>query len=82
MEHLNILNYCTNNNVYKKEQTKLTNTETEIIRQLKHFTPEKWLDYLSKYNLDYKDIIENDEELKNLIYKIYEKDFLELNYGS
>ena len=78
--HLDILNYCTNNNVYKKEQTKLTNTETEVIRQLKHFTPEKWLNYLSKYNLNYKDIIENDEELKNLIYKIYEKDFLELNY--
>jgi len=76
-----ILNYYTNNNVYKKEQTKLTNTETEVIRQLKHFTPEKWLDYLSKYNLSYKDIIENDEELKNLIYKIYENDFLEFNYG-
>jgi hypothetical protein len=81
-EHLNISNYCTNNNVYKKEQTKLTNKETEVIRQLKHYTPEKWLDYLSKYNLNYKDIIENDEELKNLIYTIYEKDFLELNYGN
>ena len=79
-EKLNILNYCINNNVYKKEQTKLTNTDTNLIRQLKHFTPEKWLDYLSKYNLSYKDIIDNDEELKNLIYKIYEKDFLELNY--
>jgi len=76
-----ILNYCTNNNVYKKEQTKLTNTETELIRQLKHFTPEKWLEYLSKYNLSYKDIIENDEELKTLIYTLYKKDFLELNYG-
>jgi hypothetical protein len=32
--------------------------------------------------LSYKDIIENDEELKNLIYKLYEKDFLELNYGN
>jgi hypothetical protein len=79
--NLGILNYCTNNNVYKKEQTKLTNTEREVIRQLKHFTPEKWLNYLSKYNLNYKDIIENDEEFKKLIYKIYEKDFLELNYG-
>jgi hypothetical protein len=77
---LGILNYCTNNNVYKKEQTKTINTEGELIRQLKNFTPEKWLDYLSKYNLSYKDIIENDEELKNLIYTIYEKDFLELNY--
>jgi hypothetical protein len=79
-EDLNILNYCTNNNVYKKEQTKITNTETHVIRQLKYFTPEKWLNYLSKYNLNYKDIIENDPELKNLIYKLYETDFLELNY--
>ena len=77
-----ILNYCANNNVYKKDQTKITNTETELIKQLKHFTPEKWLNYLSKYNLNYKDIIETDIELKNLIYKIYEKDFLELNYGN
>ena len=76
-----ILNYYTNNNVYKKEQTKIINNDTKLIRQLKHFTPEKWLDYLSKYNLSYKDIIENDEELKNLIYKIYENDFLEFNYG-
>ena len=80
-DNMSILNYCTNNNVYKKEQTKLTNIDTELIRQLKHFTPEKWLDYLLKYNLNYKDIIENDEELKNLIYKLYKKDFLELNYG-
>jgi len=79
-DKLGILNYCTNNNVYKKEQTKIINREGEVIRQLKNFTPEKWLDYLSKYNLSYKDIIENDEELKNLIYTIYEKDFLELNY--
>jgi len=77
-----ILNYCANNNVYKKNQTKITNTEMELIKQLKHFTPEKWLNYLSKYNLNYKDIIETDIELKNLIYKIYEKDFLELNYGN
>jgi hypothetical protein len=76
-----ILNYCANNNVYKKEQTKIINNDTKLIRQLKHFTPEKWLDYLSKYNLSYKDIIENDEELKTLIYKIYENDFLEFNYG-
>jgi hypothetical protein len=75
-----ILNYCANNNVYKKEQMKLTNVDAELIRQLKHFTPEKWLEYLSIYNLIYKDIIENDPELKNLIYKLYEKDFLELNY--
>ncbi len=81
-DNMGILNYCTNNNVYKKEQAKLTNTETELIRQLKHYTPEKWLDYLSKYNLSYKDIIENDEELKKLIYTMYEKDFLELNYGN
>lgn len=79
-DNLGILNYCANNNVYKKENTKITNTETEFIRQLKHFTPEKWLNYLSKYNLNYKDIIDNDEELKKLIYKLYEKDFSELNY--
>jgi hypothetical protein len=79
-KHLDILNYCTNNNVYKKEQSKLTNTNIELIRQLKYFTPEKWIVYLEKYNLNYKYIIDNDPEFKNLIYKLYEKDFLELNY--
>jgi len=79
-DDLNILNYCTNNNVYKKEQTKENNTDIEIIKKCKHFTTDEWALYLSKYNLNYKDIIENDEELKNLIYKMYEKDFLELKY--
>jgi hypothetical protein len=78
--NLNILDYCTNNNVYKKEQTKLNNTDIELIKKCKHFTTDEWILYLSKYNLNYKDIIGNDEELKNLIYKIYEKDFLELKY--
>jgi hypothetical protein len=75
-----ILNYCTNNNFYKKEQTKQTNYDVEIFRNLKNFTVEQWSDYLSKYNLVYKDIIENDEELKSLLYKMYEKDFIDLNY--
>jgi len=80
LESVAILDYCTNNNFFKKEQKKTINTDLELIKQLKNFTPEKWLDYLSKYNLNYHDIIENDEELKNLLYKMYEKDFLELNY--
>ena len=80
LESVDILNYCTNNNFFKKEQKKTINTDLELIKQLKNFTPEKWLDYLSKYNLNYHDIIENDKELKNLLYKMYEKDFLELNY--
>lgn len=79
-EDLNILNYCSNNNVYKKEQSKLNNSDIELIKKCKHFTTDEWSLYLSKYNLNYKDIIENDEELKNLIYKMYEKDFLELKY--
>jgi len=75
-----ILNYHTNNNVYKKEQTKPTNQEMEIFKKLKHFTTDEWLNYLSKYNLDYKEIIENDEELKKLIYEMYKSDFIELGY--
>jgi len=79
-ESFDILNYCTNNNVYKKTQKKQTNTNVELNRKLKHFNTDEWLDYLSKYNLDYKFIIDNDSELKEMIYKIYEKDFLEFNY--
>jgi len=79
-ESLDILNYCTNNNFYKKEQIKYTNHDVELIKKLKHFTPEEWLDYLSKYNLNYKDIIDNDKELKQILYKMYENDFLEFNY--
>ena len=81
-ESLDILNYYTNTILYKKEQTKTHNSDVVLIKKLKHFTPYEWLDYLSKYNLSYKDIIETDKELKNLIYTIYEKDFLELNYGN
>jgi len=77
---LDILNYCTNNNFYKKEQTKINNNDVELIKKLKYFTPEEWLNYLSKYNLNYTDIIESDTELKQMIYKMYEKDFLEFNY--
>jgi hypothetical protein len=80
LNSLNILHYYTNNNFYKKEQTKLTMSDVGVIKQLKYFTPEQWLDYLSKYNLNYKDIIETDEELKNLLYKKYESDFTELGY--
>jgi hypothetical protein len=79
-ESLDILNYCTNNNFYKKEQTKITNHDVEVIKNLKHFTPDEWVEYLSKYNIIYKDIIDNDAELKQMIYKMYEKDFLEFNY--
>jgi hypothetical protein len=79
-ESLDILNYCTNNNFYKKEQTKKTNHDVELIKKLKHFTPDEWIEYLSKYNIIYKDIIDNDEELKQMLYKMYEKDLLEFNY--
>ena len=79
-ESLDILNYCTNNNFYKKEQIKDTNHDIELIKKLKHFTPDEWNLYLSKYNIIYKDIIDNDAELKQMIYKMYEKDFLEFNY--
>jgi len=79
-ESLDILNYCTNNNFYKKEQTKKTNHDVELIKKLKHFTPDEWIEYLSKYNIIYKDIIDNDAELKQMLYKMYEKDLLEFNY--
>jgi hypothetical protein len=79
-ESFDILNYCTNNNVYKKTQTKQNNTDVKLNKKLKHFNTDEWLDYLSKYNLDYKFITENDSELKEIIYKMYEKDFLEFNY--
>jgi hypothetical protein len=75
-----ILNYYTNNNFYKKEQTKINNLDVELTKKLKYFTPEEWLVYLDQYNLNYKDIIDNDAELKQMIYKMYEKDFLEFNY--
>ena len=80
LESSNVLNYCTNNNFYKKEQTKINNNDIALIQRLKHFTPEEWIEFLSKYNLNYKDIIENDTDLKEILYKMYEKDFLEFNY--
>jgi hypothetical protein len=82
MDDLNFdyLNYYTNTIVYKQKQTKMDNQNIELIKELKYFTPEKWSKYLDKYNLNYKDIIENDQELKQLIYSIYEADFLEFNY--
>jgi hypothetical protein len=80
LDSLNILDYCTNNNVYKKEQTKANNYDVELTKRLKHFTTDEWLEYLVKYNLNYKEIISKDEELKQILYKMYEKDFLELNY--
>jgi len=81
LDSLNILNYYTNNNFYKTKQTKETNYDAELIKKLKHCTTEQWSYYLSKYNLNYKDIIETDEELRNLLYKMYENDFIELNYS-
>jgi hypothetical protein len=82
MDDLNFdyLNYYTNTIVYKQKQIKIDNQNSELIKELKYFTPEKWSEYLSKYNLNYKNIIENDPELKNLIYSLYEADFLEFNY--
>ena len=75
-----ILDYFTNTNVYKREQHKPRNTDKDIFTKLKYFTSDEWLEYLSKYELNYSDIIENDLEFKNLLYKMYEKDFLELKY--
>ena len=79
-DSLNILNYCTNNNVYKKEQKKILNCDRDLFKKIKHFTTDEWCEYLIKYNLNYKEIIENDEELKQILYKMYEKDFLTLKY--
>jgi len=79
-EELNILNYSTNNNFYKKLQKKINICDVEVMKKMKFFKEDDWVDYLSKYNFDYKDIIENDEELKHLIYQHYEKDFIEFKY--
>lgn len=79
-QNFDYLNYYTNTIVYKQKQTKIDNQNIELIKELKYFTPDKWSEYLEKYNLNYTDIIENDPELKNLIYSIYEADFLEFNY--
>jgi len=82
MDDLNFdfLNYYTNTIVYKQKPTKMDNQNIELIKELKYFTPEKWSEYLDKYNLNYKDIINNDPELKQLINSIYESDFLDFNY--
>jgi hypothetical protein len=50
------------------------------MKKMKFFKEDDWVYYLSKYNFDYKDIIENDEELKHLIYQHYKKDFIEFKY--
>lgn len=75
-----ILNHYSNTIYYKKIQTKKDNLDTNLIKKLKHYERNGWFEYLSEYNLNYKDIINNDDELKHLIYKIYEKDFLKFGY--
>jgi hypothetical protein len=75
-----ILNHYSNTIHYKKIQTKKRNLDTELIKKLKNYEIDGWLNYLSEYNLNYKDILDNDDELKKTIYKMYEKDFLKFNY--
>ena len=75
-----ILNHYSNSICYKKIQTKKYNLDTNLIKKFKNLKRIEWFDYLSDYNLNYKDIIDNDSELKNLIYKIYEKDFIKFKY--
>jgi hypothetical protein len=75
-----ILNYYTNTIVYKQKQTKTNNYDPDLIKKLKHFTPSEWSEYLSKYNLHYKDILNNDPELKHMIYSLYEADFIKFKY--
>ena len=75
-----ILNHYSNTIYYKKIQTKKPNLDINLIKKLKNFKRNEWFDYLGEYNLNYKEIIDHDHELKNLIYKIYEKDFARFKY--
>ena len=51
----------------------------EVVNVL-HFSSEQWLKYLNDNDLNYNRILKNNIELKELIYKLYCKDFIRFDY--
>jgi hypothetical protein len=47
----------------------------------KKFDEKQWEIYLQKNNIDYNLIINNDNELKELLYNIYKNDFIQFGYN-
>ena len=53
----------------------------EINKSIKHFDEVQWKLFLQQFNIDYKMIINGDNDLRNIIYTIFQQDFEKFGYS-